>query len=254
MRDKVATAIQKMVSEGILEPIAFSRWATPIVPVHKRDGTLRICGDYRCTVNTVSQPDKYPLPTATEMFAILANGAVFSKLDLAQAYLQLPVDEESSNLLTLNTPLGLFKVKRLPFGVSAAPGIFQRFIETLLRDIPGVAVYLDDIIITSRCVKEHDQRVQAVLERLQHSGLRLNGKKCLFAVPAMDFLGFKISAAGIRPCADKVKAIHGAREPRDKKELQAFLGLVNFYERFVANKATLPEPLHRPLDKNAKWK
>ncbi|XP_064455074.1 uncharacterized protein K02A2.6-like [Ornithodoros turicata] len=178
MRDKVSLAIQKMVTEGVLEPVAFSKCATRIVPVHKRNGTIRICGDYRCTVNTVSQPDKYPLPTSTEMFAFLANGVLFTKLDLEQAYLQLPVDEESSSLLTLNTPLGLFKVKRLPFWVSAAPGIFQRFIETVLHGVPGVAAFLDDIIITGKTVQEHDQRVQLLLERLQHT------------------------ADGIRPCAE----------------------------------------------------
>ncbi|XP_064488489.1 uncharacterized protein K02A2.6-like [Ornithodoros turicata] len=253
LKEKVDAAIDKMVQDGVLEPVAYSKWATPTVPVCKRDGTIRICGDYKCTVNTGSSPDTYSLPTATEIFAILSNGKLFTKLDLNQAYLQLPLDENSSNILTLNKPRGLFRVKRLPFGVSAAPGIFQRVMDTMLKGIPGVATFLDDVIISGSTPHEHDQRVQAVLDKLRQAGLRVNHRKTLFAKDELEFLGFHINAKGIQPSKSKVAAIHNAPEPTNKKELQAFLGLVNFYERFLQNKATLLEPLNRLLDKNAKW-
>ena len=111
--------------------------AAPIVPVLKKDGTVQICGDYKLTVNQAAKVDSYPLPKINDLFASLAGGQSFSKLDLASAYLQIPLDEASQKVLTINTHKGLYKYKRLPFGVSAAPAIFQRTMETILQDLPG---------------------------------------------------------------------------------------------------------------------
>ncbi|KAG8186234.1 hypothetical protein JTE90_008761 [Oedothorax gibbosus] len=119
-----------MVHKGILESISSSEWATPVVPVVKRDGSIRLCGDYRCTVNKSVKPNTYPLPTVNEVLSTVAGGKVFSKLDLSQAYLQLPVDDATSRLLTLNTHKGLFRVKRLPFD------ILEPLHKLLQKDVP----------------------------------------------------------------------------------------------------------------------
>ncbi|XP_064466262.1 uncharacterized protein K02A2.6-like [Ornithodoros turicata] len=254
MRDKVDEALEVMIADGILEPVTFSNWATPIVPVFKKDGSVRICGDYKATVNRALLPDRYPLPTADEIFGNIAGGEFFSKLDLYQAYLQLEMDDKSSDVLTLNTHRGLYRVKRLPYGISAAPGIFQRFMENLLSGISGVAALLDDIIISGHTVQEHDERISEVLTRLSQAGLKLNEKKCVFLTREVTFLGFCVDARGIRPTQDKVDAIRYARKPSNVRELQSFLGLLNFYDRFLPNKATELECLYRLLDKNATWK
>ena len=148
MREKVEVEIDRLVKEGILEPVQFSEWGTPIVPVLKKDNTVRICGDYRLTVNQACKLDKYPVPRIEDLCTKLAGGKVFTKLDMSQAYLQLPLDEESKDYTTITTQKGLFRYTRLPFGIASSPAIFQRMMDNLLQDLPKVIVYLDDILIT----------------------------------------------------------------------------------------------------------
>ena len=170
LRDKVETELQRLESLGIISPVKFSKWAAPIVPVVKKNGTVRICGDYKVTANRATLTESYPLPLVDELMTDLAGGKYFTKLDLSQAYLQLPLDHESSELLTINTHKGLFKYNRLPFGVSSAPAIFQRSMETLLRGLNGVSVYLDDILVTGSTHENHLHNLAAVLEQIEQAG------------------------------------------------------------------------------------
>ena len=135
IKDKVNNDIERLVNAGIVSPVAHSEWATPIVPVCKEDGSVRICGDFKVTVNPVLNIERYPQPHKEELFAKLAGGVSFSKLDLTNAYLQMEVDDESKEYLTINTSKGLFRYNRLPFGISSAPAIFQRTMETVLQGI-----------------------------------------------------------------------------------------------------------------------
>lgn len=128
------------------EPIDLSDWTTPIVPIVKRDGSGRLCGDYKVTVNNVCRVDVYPLPRVEHVFAELQGGQQFIEIDFHSAYTQIPMHEESQNYLRVNTHLGLFRVKRLPFGVNGAVGIFQRFMNSVLKGLAGVCVYLDDTV------------------------------------------------------------------------------------------------------------
>ena len=144
----------------------FSDWAAPIVPVLNKDGSLRICGDFKLTVNQVANSDVYPLPKVDDLFATLSGRkqviqASFTKLDLARAYQLL--DEESSKLTTINTTKGLFRFNRLPFGLSAAPAIFQHTMENLLHGIPHVCIYLDDILVTGDTNAAHLPNLSEVL-------------------------------------------------------------------------------------------
>ena len=148
LRPKVDQALEKLEAAGIVERFELSEWAAPIVPVVKRDGTIRVCGDYKLTVNQATQVDTYPLPLVDSLFASLAGETSFSKLDLAHANQQLCLDEDSRRYVTINTHKGLFQYARLPFGVDSAPAIFQRTMELLLRGLPHVCVYLDDILVT----------------------------------------------------------------------------------------------------------
>ena len=163
------------------------------MPVLKKDGSLRICGDFKLTVNQVANSDVYPLPKVDDLFATLSGGDIFTKLDLAHAYQQLLLDERSSKLTTINTTKGLFRFNRLPFGVSAAPAIFQRTMENLLQGIPHVCIYLDDILITGSTDAEHLQNLSEVLHRLAEAGMRLKQDKCCFMMPQVQYLGHVIS-------------------------------------------------------------
>ena len=137
-----------MNEDECISPIASCSWAAPIVPVLKPDESVRICGDYRLAVNRAIKLDRYPLPKPEELFSALAGGKVFSKIDLSQAYAQLCLDESSKKYTTINTHRGLFCYSRLPYGVSSAVGLFQRVMEELLKDIPGLKCFLDDILVS----------------------------------------------------------------------------------------------------------
>ena len=158
----------------MIEPVAYSEWAAPIVPVLKPDKkSVRICGDFKLTVNQAVKVDRYPIPLIQDLFAGLNGGKVFTKLDLSHAYQQLLVDDKAKELLVINTHKGLFRYNRLPFGISSAPGLFQRIMENLVRGIPRVEVYLDDILISGETEEAHLQTLDQVLERLEKAGLKL---------------------------------------------------------------------------------
>ena len=253
LREKVEAALDQLETRGVIEKVKFSDWAASIVPITKQDGTIRICGDYKLTVNKIAKPDVYPLPKIEELFTALTGGRAFSKLDLSQAYQQLVLCDESKPYTTINTHRGLYSYNRLPFGISAAPAIFQRTLETLLQGIPNVCVYLDDILVTGKTTKEHLDNLKEVLTRLETAGMRLKQQKCEFLMSEVEYLGHRISPDGLHPTPTKVKAIMEAPAPTNVSELKAFLGLVNYYGKFLSNLATTLAPLYKLLQKNVKW-
>ena len=251
----VDAELDKLVEQGILTPVQFSEWAAPIVPVLKSDKKyVRICGDFKQTVNRPSHVDKYPIPKIEDLFSSLAGGKLFSTLDMSQAYQQILLDKPSKNLVVINTPKGLFKYNRLLFGVSCAPGIFQRVMDSLLKGIPGVVVYLDDFLITGPSEEEHLSSLKQVLTRLQDAGLRLNKKKCNFLVPSVTYLGYRIDSEGLHSTGEKLKAVQQAPAPTGVTELKAYLGLLTYYGRFLPHPPSVLAPLHTLLHKDALWR
>ena len=253
MKDKVLKELTRLADQGIIKPVQFSDWATPIVPVLKPSGDVRLCGDYRITINQVAKSDTYPLPLVDDLFTKLSGGLKYTKLDLSNAYLQLPLDQESQRLTTINTPKGLFSYTRLPFGISAAPSIFQRTLESILQGIPNAAVYLDDILITGPTQKEHVKNLNQVLEKLEGSGLRLKREKCSFFQDSVSYLGHVIDKDGIHPDPKKLQGIVDAPEPQNISELRSYLGMINYYNKFIKNASTLLKPLYDLLHLNTKW-
>ena len=183
IKPTVGAELDQLEKRGVIERVLQSDWATPIVVVRKPGGEVWICGDFKVNINPMLKNDVYPLPLSEELFHKLHGGTKFTKLDLAYAYLQIKLDENSKQLLVLNTHQGLYCYKRMPFGLSCAPAIFQRIIEQTLADIPGVACYLDNIIITGKTEKDHLINLQKTLERLKDSGFRLRKSKCSFYRP-----------------------------------------------------------------------
>ena len=204
MRGKVEEELHRLVQEGIPEPIQYADWAAPNVQVWKKDKEpVRVCGDFKLTVNKVARLDRHLIPRIEDLLAKLAGGKGFSKLDMSQAYQQLLLDESSRQYVVINTHKGLFRYLRLPFGVSSAPGIFQRVMENLLQDIPGVVVYIDDVLITGPDESGHMVALEEVLRRMEQAGLRLSKGKCLFMVPSVEYLGYKIDAEALHPLPEK---------------------------------------------------
>lgn len=253
LRDKVGNELARLVELGVLRPVDHAEYASPIVPVLKRDGSVRICADYSITINKQLNIDQYPLPTVNELFSKLYGGNQFTKLDLSMAYNQFCLSEESQRLTCINTHRGLFAYTRLVFGLASAPSIFQRAMENLLAGISGVLVLLDDVLVTGRDRSEHLDRLNQVLQRLQSAGLTLQREKCDFFKNEISYLGYVINKEGLKKSADKVKAILDAPTPKNVNQLQSFLGLVNYYRCFVPGASCILSPLYELLKKSNKW-
>ena len=173
----------------------------------KSNGSIRICGDYKVTINPVLQVDQFPVPKPDDLFATLAGGKKFSKLDLSHAYQQVLLEPESRKYVTVNTHKGLYQYNRLPFGVASAPAVFQQTMEKILQGLPMVVVYIDDILVTGRSDEEHLENLEKVLARLQQYGLRLKREKCSFLQPSVEYLGYIIDAEGFMPHHRKLKPL-----------------------------------------------
>ena len=235
IKNAVGKELDSMERQGILRKINNSDWAAPIVAVPKKDGKFRICGDYKVTINQVLAVDKYPLPKPDELFATLAKGKVFSKLDLSQAYLQLQLEDASIPYVTINTHQGLYAYTRLPFGVASAPAIFQKLMDKVLQGLEGVLCYIDDILVSTKDEASHFQLLEEVFKRLEQHGFRLKQEKCNFLLPVIEYLGHQISSDGVRPLLNKVDAIVKAPLPQNLQQLRSFLGLINYYGKFIPN-------------------
>lgn len=253
LKEKVEKQLHDMVETGMLRQVPHSDWATPLVVVPKKDGSLRLCGDYKVTINPVLKTDHYPLPRPEDLYSTIAGGKVFCVLDLSAAYQQVPLNPESRPLLTVNTSMGLFQFQRLPYGVASAPAIFQSMMDEVLKDIPHVGCYIDDVIVAGSDTVTCQKTLERVLERLREYNITLNADKCRFFQESVTYLGHTVTAEGIYPTEAKIRAIVDAPEPTNVTELKAYLGMLNFYSKFLRNCATVAEPLYQLLKKDKKW-
>ena len=178
-----------------------------MVVVPKADRTVRLCGDYKVTVNQTIKEQTYPLPNTEDLFATLAGGKNFTKLDLSQAYQQLELTEESKEYLTFITHKGLYRYHRLPFGVSAAPSIFQSVMDQTLAGLDNVCCFLDDILISGKTIEVHHFTLNEVLTRLEKLGFRVKKDKCEWCKPSVEYLGHRIDSDGLHPTDEKVKPL-----------------------------------------------
>ena len=167
LRPLIDAELDRLVNQGVLRPVEHSEWAAPIVPVPKAGGDLRICGDYKLTANREAKCNVYPLPKTEDIFASLAGSEKFTKLDLAHAYQQILLDDETRKLLTINTHKGLFEPTRLTYGIHAASGIFQHAMEKKVEDIPWTKARSDDVLISGRNDDDHLKYIEKTLSRFQ---------------------------------------------------------------------------------------
>ena len=178
-----------------------------MVPVPKHDGSIRICGDFKLTVNPVLKAEEYPLPLIEDIFSKLSGGTHFTVTDLAKAYHQMEIEEESRKYVTLNTPKGLYQYNHLVFGIKSATYIWQRAMDQVLQGLEGTQCYLDDILITGRTAAEHRKNLENVLSGLQKFGLRENRAKCTFFQPSVSYLKYALDRNGLNKAPDKNRAV-----------------------------------------------
>ena len=233
--------------------MAFSDWKAAIVPLLKKDGLVRTCGDYQLTVNQAAKLETYPLPKIDDLLTFLAGGKTFTKLDLVHAYQQVKLEEDSRKFVTINTHKDLFEYTRLPFGVVSAPALFQRIMENLLQGLKHVGVYLEDILVTDSTERDHLDNLAEVLKRLKSAEMRLKRSKCEFIFPAVEYLRHKISDKGLQPTEGKIRAIVEAPAPQNVSQLKAFLGMLNYYAKFLPNISSRLAPLYKLLQKAVTW-
>lgn len=253
LREAVEEKINEMLRMDIIEKVnGATPWVNPVVIVPKAKGEIRMCLDMR-QANTAIIRGRFPIPTVDELLQGMNGSVVFSKLDLKWGYHQLELTPESRDITTFAVHNGIYRFKRLVFGVSSASEQYQHEIATVLAGIEGVENISDDIIIHAPDKEIHEKRMHAVLKRLESCGLTLNAEKCQFNMDKLVFMGMLLSVKGIGPTAERVRAVVEAREPENVSEVRSFLGLAGYSSRFIPQFASISEPLRRLTKKDTKF-
>ena len=244
LREKVEKKLDELLEKEIIEEVSNTptMWLSPLVIIPKPDGDIRICVDMR-RANEAIVRERHPIPTIEEVLQDLSGSTVFSKLDLKWGFHQVELAEESREITTFVTHRGLYRYRRLMFGNASAPENYQKIVKDVLRDCKGAANIADDVIVHGRGVKEHDENLFAVLNRLKECGLTLNGSKCKFRLPRLTFYCHDLGKQGIMPSEEKIDAIVNAQSSKNASEVRSLLGLVQYSAKFLPNFAEVAEPL-----------
>ncbi|KAK3697503.1 hypothetical protein QZH41_002099 [Actinostola sp. cb2023] len=252
MRDQVEAELKNLQDLDIIERAEGpTPWVSPIVIVPKKVG-IRICVDMRAA-NEAIERERHPVPTVEDLIVDLNGSTVFSKIDLNQGYHQLELDADSRNITTFATHLGLFRYKRLSFGINSASEIFQKAIEEAVQGIQGARNISDDIIVFGKQQDDHDNALRAVLQRMRDNNLTANPDKCLFNQSSIDFFGHHFSAEGISADDKKISSLINSSPPKNANEARSFLGFAQYLARFIKDFASISAPIRQLTHKDAKW-
>jgi len=253
MEDKVEAELRKLIAADVIESIESSTYVSPIVVATKSNGQIRLCVDFR-QMNKYIVVDQFPIPSSEELFSRIKDAKVFSKIDLQSAYHQIELDPKSRDITAFITHLGLFRFKKLPFGLASAPAVFSRVLTKVLSGCNNTISYFDDILIYGSTQQDHDRALQKVLHQLQQYNLQVNNDKCIYNAKEVTFLGRKLSKDGITVPEDTLKAIQDIAEPTSKTEMRSLIGLLSFFRNFVKNFSIVASPLYELIKEQSVFK
>jgi hypothetical protein len=253
-REHIVKEIKELLENQLIRPSA-SAWAAPVVLVGKKDGSIRFCIDYR-RLNSVTKRDVYPIPRIDDLFDRLGRARFFSSIDLASGYWQIPIKEEDKEKTAFTSPIGLFEWNVMPFGLTNAPSTFQRAMDLVLGGLKwdSCLVYLDDIIVLSETFDQHLKHMEDVFSRLRKANFKLKASKCHFMEKEITYLGYLVSSDGIRPDPKKIQVVKDFPVPRKIRDIRGFLGLCNYYRRFVPNFMDIAKPLYELTKSDTKFR
>ena len=251
-REELREQVIKLKQAGLIRH-SESSTTSPVLFVPKKNGEKRMCIDYR-RINAVTKTLPNQLPLIEDILDNLQGKQVFTSLDLRSGYHQLRMSEESKKFTAFQSDDGIYEYNVVPFGLKNAPTVFQKFMKSIIRDIPSAYVYLDDIIIASESKEQNVHEVLQVLQRLRDNRLRCRLDKCIFFSEAIDYLGHRVSAKGIQVQSAKVAAVMEGERPKDLQALRSFLGLSGYYRRFIRGYGSVAQPLTDLLRKGAEFK
>lgn len=255
VRQQLEQELKRDEELGVIERVeGATPWVSPlvVVPKPKSEGQIRVCVDMRQANQAITR-ERHITPTINELVNDLNGAAVFSKLDLNQGYNQLELEPSSRPITTFSTHIGLWRYKRLNFGVSSAAEVFQNAIRETLSGISGAINISDDILVFGATQKEHDQHLKATFQRLREHGLTLNKKKCSYNKGTLEFFGYVFSRGGLSADPKKVSAIQNLDTPSNATQVRSLLGMSNFCARFIPGYATMTQPLRELTKKDALW-
>lgn len=254
---EIKKQVDKMLKDNVVRE-SYSPWSAPVHLVPKKmdaSGTKkwRMVVDYR-RLNDITIDDKYPLPNINDLFDMLGKSMYFTTLDLASGYHQIEVQEEDREKTGFSTPFGHFEFNRMPFGLKTAPATFQRAMNNVLKGLQGLhcLVYLDDVIIFSKSLQEHSQKLKAVFDRFRETNLKVQLDKSHFLRKEVLYLGHTITRDGLKPNTDKIDAILNYPLPKTTTEIKSFLGLLGYYRKFIRDFARITKPMTLCLKKKSK--
>ncbi|XP_065426955.1 uncharacterized protein LOC135976185 [Chrysemys picta bellii] len=242
VKEQIQAEIQSMLDLGVIKD-SDSAWASPVVLVPKRDGTVRFCVDYR-KLNAVTVTDAYPMPRIDDMLDVLSQAKYLSTFDLTKGYWQIPLEGEAQQKSAFITDIGLYEFTVLPFGLVNAGATFQRLVNRVLNGLQHYArAYIDDIAVFSNTWGDHKEHLEVVLSKLKEAGLTVKPSKCKIGAAKVPYLGHWVGGGKISPDPLKVEAIVKWPVPQTKRQVQSFIGLANYYRRFVVGFSDVVSPI-----------